>query len=230
MKKIGILCATAKELSPFLTTIQNKKAKEYAMHSFYIGKIADVEVVVVYSGCGKINASITTQLLIERYEVDAIIFSGIAGGIKEEIEVFDTVVCTASTFHDTDNGIYMDFPVMDEPIFYADDYLVSLARKAAGGIKRKIYFGIATTGDRYAEPIHPDALCIDMETASAAHTCYMNQVPFVAIRSISDNNKEAGQEAINRNYEKAAYQSYQFVYTMLQELGKDTDYLSDSFR
>lgn len=66
-----------------------------------------------------------------------------------------------------------------------------------------------------------DALCIDMETAAAAHTCYLNKVPFVEIRSISDNNKESGQEAINRNYEKAAYQSYQFVYTMLHELGKE---------
>ena len=160
------------------------------MHSFYTGKIADVEVVAAYSGCGKINASITAQLLIDRYQVDAIIFSGIAGGMKEEIEVFDTVVCTASAFHDTDNEIYADFPVMDEPIFYSDRNLVSLARKAAEGIGRKIHFGLATTGDRYVEPVHPDALCIDMETAAAAHTCYLNQVPFVAIRSISDNNKE----------------------------------------
>ena len=58
------------------------------MHSFYTGKIADVEVVVVYSGCGKINASITAQFLIEQYQVDAIIFSGRAGGMKEEIEIY----------------------------------------------------------------------------------------------------------------------------------------------
>lgn len=221
MKKIGILCATVKELSPYFSIIQNKKQTKYAMHSFYTGKIADAEVAAVYSGCGKINASITAQLLIDRYQVDAIIFSGIAGGMKEEIEVFDTVVCTASTFHDTDNEIYTDFPVMDEPIFYSDRNLVSLARKAAEGIGRKIHFGLATTGDRYVEPVHPDALCIDMETAAAAHTCCLNQVPFVAIRSISDNNKEAGQEAINRNYDKAAYQSCQFVYTMLQDIYTD---------
>jgi 5''-methylthioadenosine/S-adenosylhomocysteine nucleosidase len=221
MKKIGILCATAKEVNPYLSTIEIKKASEYAMHCFCNGLIAGTEVIAVYSGCGKINASITAQLLIDRYQVDAVIFSGIAGGMKEELEVFDTVVCTASVFHDTDNEIYTDFPIMDEPIFYADEHLVSLARKAAEGMERKIYFGLATTGDRYVEPIHPDALCIDMETAAAAHTCYLNKVPFVAIRSISDNNKEPGQEAINRNYEKAAYQSYQFVYAMLHKLGKE---------
>ena len=190
MKKIGILCATAKEVYPYLSTIEIKKASEYAMRCFCNGLITGTEVVAVYSGCGKINASITAQILIDRYQVDAVIFSGIAGGMKKEIEVFDTVVCTASVFHDTDNEIYMGFPVKDEPIFYA-------------------------------EPIHSDALCIDMETAAAAHTCYLNKVPFVAIRSISDNNKESGQEAINRNYEKAAYQSYQFVYAMLHELEKE---------
>lgn len=221
MKKIGILCATAKEVNPYLSTIEIKKASVYAMHYFCNGLIAGTEVVVVYSGCGKINASITAQLLIDRYQVDAVIFSGIAGGMKKEIEVFDTVVCIASAFHDTDNEIYTDFPVMDEPIFYADEHLVSLAKKAAEGMERKIFFGLATTGDRYVEPVHPDALCIDMETAAVAHTCYLNKVPFVAIRSISDNNKESGQEAIIRNYEKAAYRSCQFVNAMLHELGKE---------
>ncbi len=221
MKKIGILCATTKEFNPYLSTIEIKNESVYAMHNFCNGLIAGTEVVAVYSGCGKINASITAQLLIDRYQVDAVIFSGIAGGMKKEIEVFDTVVCTASAFHDTDNEIYTDFPVMDEPIFYADEHLVSLAKKAAEGMERKIFFGLATTGDRYVEPVHPDALCIDMETAAAAHTCYLNKVPFVAIRSISDNNKESGQEAIIRNYEKAAYRSYQFVNAILHELGKE---------
>lgn len=211
MNKIGILCATIKELNPYFSVIQNMKVDEYAMHSFYTGEIGGIEVVAAYSGCGKINASITAQILIDKYQVDAIIFSGIAGGMKQEIEVFDTVVCIASAFHDTDNEIYTDFPVMDKPVFYADERLVSLARKAAEKMERKIYFGLATTGDKFVEPIHPDALCIDMETAAMAHTCYLNRVPFIAIRSISDNNKEAGQEAINKNYETAAYRSFQFV-------------------
>lgn len=216
MKKIGILCATAKEVNPYLSTIEIKKASEYAMHCFCNGLIAGTEVIAVYSGCGKINASITAQLLIDRYQVDAVIFSGIAGGMKEELEVFDTVVCTASVFHDTDNEIYTDFSVMKEPVFYSDDRLTALAKEAAGRIGRKIHFGVATTGDRYMEPIHPDALCIDMETAAVAHACYLNRIPFIAVRSISDNDKEAGQEAINRNYDKAVQRSYQFVSEMLE--------------
>ena len=111
--KIGIICATARELAPYLSVMQIRKTDECAMHSFHNGTIKDICTTAVYSGCGKINASIMAQLLI----------------------------------------------------------------------------------DRYMEPIHPDALCIDMETAAVAHACYLNGVPFIAVRSISDNDKEAGQEA-----------------------------------
>ncbi len=106
------------------------------------GTIKDICTTAVYSGCGKINASITAQLLIDRYDVDAIIFSGIAGGMRKEVKIFDTVVCTASSFHDTDNEIYTDFPVMKAPVFYADDGLTALAKEAAGRIGRKIHFGV----------------------------------------------------------------------------------------
>ena len=81
--------------------------------------------------------------------------------------------------------------------------MTALAKEAARRIGRKIHFGVATTGYRYMEPIHPDALCIDMETAAVSHACYLNRIPFIAVRSISGNDKEAGQEAINRNYDKA---------------------------
>lgn len=216
--KIGIMCATARELAPYLSVMRLRETDECAMHSFHDGTIKDICTTAVCSGCGKINASITAQLLIDRYDVDAIIFSGIAGGMKKEVQVFDTVVCTASAFHDTDNEIYTDFPVMKEPVFYSDDGLTALAKEAAGRIGRKIHFGAATTGDRYMEPIHPDALCIDMETAGVAHACYLNRIPFIAIRSISDNDKEAGQEAINRNYDKAVQRSYQFVSEMLERI------------
>lgn len=80
--KIGIMCATARELVPYLSFMQIRKTDECAMHSFHDGTIKDICTTAVCSGCGKINASITAQLLIDRYDVDAIIFSGIAGGMR----------------------------------------------------------------------------------------------------------------------------------------------------
>lgn len=218
MNKIGILCACEKEVAPYLANMYEKNTSEYAMHTFYSGKIRDMDVVAVFSGCGKINAAITAQQLIDRYGVDTIIFSGIAGGMTENTNTFDTVVCTASEFRDTNNEIYSDFPIMEKPIFYADEYLCEIARNAAMRADWKIHFGLATTGDIFTNNISQDALCIDMETAAAAHTCYMCKIPFIAIRSISDNNIDKGQEAIKRNFDKAAYQSYRFVDEMIASL------------
>ena len=215
MSKIGILCACEKEVVPFIQNMQNVSTTEYAIHTFYSGSLKEMDAVAVFSGCGKINAAITAQQLIDRYEVDTMIFSGIAGGLTEDTDVFDTVVCTASDFRDTNNEIYSDFPVMKEPIFYADEHLCEIARNAAKQVYWKIHFGLATTGDIFTDNINPNAICIDMETAAAAHTCYMCKVPFIAIRSISDNNIDQGQEAIKRNFDKAAYQSYRFVEAML---------------
>lgn len=219
MSKIGILCACEKEVKPYIATMQNASVTEYAMHTFYSGRIKGIDVVAVFSGCGKINAAITTQQLIDRYKVDTIIFSGIAGGLTNDTSILDTVVCIASEFRDTNNEIYFDFPVMEKPVFYADKHLCEIAKSAAVQADWKIHFGLATTGDIFTDHISPDALCIDMETAAAAHTCYMCNVPFIAIRSISDNNIDKGQEAINRNFNQAAYQSYRFVEKMLSLLG-----------
>ena len=144
--KIGIMCATAREPFPYLSVMQIRKTDECAMHSFHDGTIKDICTTAVCSGCGKINASITAQLLIDRYDVDAIIFSGIAGGMRKEVKIFDTVVCTASSFHDTDNEIYTDFPVMKAPVFYADDRLTALAKEAAGRMGRKYILGLQPQG------------------------------------------------------------------------------------
>ena len=218
---LGILCACEREIAPYITSMCNPTVTEYAMHTFYSGKIKGVEVVAVFSGCGKINAAITCQQLIDKFGVDTIIFSGIAGGMKDDINIFDTVVCTASEFRDTDNEIYSDFPVMEKPVFYADRHLCKIAEDAASQADWAIHFGLATTGDIFTENISPDAVCIDMETAAAAHTCYMCNIPFIAIRSVSDNNTDKGQDAINRNFDKAAYQSYRFVEAMLALISQE---------
>lgn len=221
MNKIGILCACEKELKPYLTVMRNPVSTEYAMHTFYSGRIKEMDIVAVYSGCGKINAAITAQQLIDQYGVDSVIFSGIAGGMTKDTGIFDTVVCTSSEFRDTDNEIYADFPIMESPVFYADDQLVKIAEKAAQQADWRIHFGLAATGDIFTKNISPDALCIDMETAAAAHACYMSGVPFIAIRSISDNRAEQGQEAIDRNFAEAAMRSYRFVEGMLSVMKEE---------
>ena len=215
MGKIGILCACEKELRPFIPDIVQKAVSKYAMHTFYSGKIKGIDIVAVYSGCGKINAAITAQQMIDRYSVDTILLSGIAGGLKTSTKIFDTVVCIASEFRDTDIDIYSDFPVLESPVFQADSHLIDLAQQAAKAADWPVHFGLTTTGDIFTDRISPNALCIDMETAAVAHVCYMNRVPFLAIRTISDNTADNGQDVIERNFDRAAYRSYRFVMKIL---------------
>lgn len=221
MNRIGILCACEKEIKPYLADMEKTSVTEYAMHTFHSGTIGGKNIIAVFSGCGKINAAVTAQQLIDKFDVDCIIFSGIAGGLTRETNIFDTVVCTASEFRDTNNEIYSDFPVMESPVFHADSHLLETARKAAFLADWNIHFGLATTGDIFTDNISPEALCIDMETAAAAHACYLCGIPFIAIRSISDNNSDKGQETINRNFERAAAQSYRFVKKMLSFCGEE---------
>ncbi len=215
MGKIGILCACEKELRPFIPDIVQKAVSEYAMHTFYGGKIKGIDIVAVYSGCGKINAAITAQQMIDQYSVDTILLSGIAGGLKTSTKIFDTVACIASEFRDTDIDIYSDFPVLESPVFQADSHLIDLAQQAAKAADWPVHFGLTTTGDIFTDRISPNALCIDMETAAVAHVCYMNRVPFLAIRTISDNTADNGQDVIERNFDRAAYRSYRFVMKIL---------------
>ena len=86
--KIGILGACEKEIKPYLSDMQDMTVSEYAIHTFYCGKIKEIEVVAVYSGCGKMNAAITAQQLIDKYGADTILFSGIAGGMAENIAIY----------------------------------------------------------------------------------------------------------------------------------------------
>lgn len=215
MGKIGILCACEKELRQFIPDIVQKAVSEYAMHTFYGGKIKGIDIVAVYSGCGKINAAITAQQMIDQYSVDTILLSGIAGGLKTSTKIFDTVVCIASEFRDTDIDIYSNFPVLESPVFQADSHLIDLAQQAAKAADWPVHFGLTTTGDIFTDRISPNALCIDMETAAVAHVCYMNRVPFLAIRTISDNTADNGQDVIERNFDRAAYRSYRFVMKIL---------------
>lgn len=89
MKKIGILCAGDTELAAFLPYVKETEVIEKAMLVFHCGNIDRVEVVLLYSGVCKVNAAIAAQLLIDCFAVDCIINAGTAGGIQEQVQLFD---------------------------------------------------------------------------------------------------------------------------------------------
>lgn len=116
--KIGIICAGDREVAPFLPHIKNAKVTEKAMLKFYEGSINDVNIVTLYCGVCKVNAAIATQILIDTYGVDIVINAGTAGGMNNELEIFDTVISTEVAYHDVAPNILTEFHPWLDTVFF----------------------------------------------------------------------------------------------------------------
>ena len=230
MKKIGIICAGDEELKPFLPHIENIVITEKAMLKFYEGKLNSVLIIALYSGVCKVNAAIATQILIDTYCVDSIINAGTAGGMDKNINLFDTVISTQVAYHDVDDGILTEFhPWMPTVYFDADEELLNIA-KIISDKNKKVHLGRMVTGEKFIEDNKRDSinrkylpLSVDMETASIAHVCYVNMIPFISIRSITDTATHSGIESFEKNCEKASVISKDIVLDFLKLLSDSHD-------
>ncbi len=226
--RAGILCAGDKEAAPFLPLIENCKVTEKAMLRFYEGTINGTEAVVLFSGVCKVNAAIAAQILIDTYGVNVIINSGTAGGMNSGVEVFDTVISTEAAYHDVDAGILTEFhPWLETVFFKADPELLALSRKAVSGIavEGKVHWGRMVTGEAFVTDEGRQAinerfapLCVDMETASVAHVCHVNSIPFISVRSITDTAEHSGVGSFEENCKKAAAIAKDITVALLAEL------------
>ncbi|MCT4545018.1 MAG: 5'-methylthioadenosine/adenosylhomocysteine nucleosidase [Vallitalea sp.] len=200
MSIVGIIGAMEEEVAVLKEKMVIDKVEKFASLEFYIGKMYDKDVVVVRCGIGKVNAAVCTQLMIDKFNVDMIINTGVAGAVSNELEIGDIVISKDALQHDMDAtgfGYKLgDIPRMDVSCFSADEKLMELAREAS---KQKItnhhvYVERIVSGDQFISDIKTkeqllsnfEAFCTEMEGASIAHVCYLNKIPFVIIRSISD--------------------------------------------
>jgi adenosylhomocysteine nucleosidase len=197
---IGIIAAMAEELEILLKdlTLEEKIAK--ANMTFHKGKVYGKDVVAVVCGIGKVNSAICTQILASEYKVDKIINVGVAGGIGKEIYPGDIVVAENLVQHDMDTTAFGDkvgqIPRLDTFDFKCDKEMVAIAKKACEEISELNSFtGRIVSGDQFIANIEKiqwldkefGAISCEMEGASIAQVCYLNSIPFVVIRSISDN-------------------------------------------
>lgn len=212
--KIGIICASENELKPFFEDFQESTVVEKTRIKIHIGKVDSHDVYLLYSGVCKVNAAIATQVLIDNFSVDAIINSGVAGGMDEKIRIFDTVISTEVAYHDVSEEILTEYhPWMKSVFFKADEKLLGSSRESVKNIDTKgtVYFGRMVTGEafitddgrqRILDEFSP--LSVDMETGSIAHVCYVNEVPFIAVRSITDTADHSGSDFFEKNCETAS--------------------------
>ena len=226
--KIGIICAGDEELSPFLPLIKDCKTVEKAMLKFHIGRIAGMEIAALFSGVCKVNAAIGVQLLVDLFGADMIINSGTAGGMDPGLDIFDTVISTEVCYHDVAPDILTEFhPWMESVFFKADLKLISLSKTAVKKIRPdgKVVWGRMATGESFItdegrlkinQEFSP--LTVDMETASIAHVCYVNRIPFLSIRCITDTAEHSGLDNFDENCAKASVIAKDITVALLTEI------------
>lgn len=225
--KVGIVCAGDREVAPFLAMIEDCTISEKAMLKFYEGKIKGVNVVILFSGVCKVNAAIATQVLIDFYNIDYIINAGTAGGMNPELEIFDTVISTEVAYHDVAPKILTKFhPWMETVYFKADQQLLDMTKRIADKTtKGRMFWGRMVTGEAFItdegrEIINDEfaPLTVDMETASIAHVCYVNKMPFISIRCITDTATHSGSESFEENCTEASMISRDITIALLNKI------------
>lgn len=197
---IGIIGAMDEEVAKLKEEMEHVKVLTKASMDFYQGSIGGHEVVVVRSGIGKVNAAVCTQILADTFSVRCIINTGIAGSLRSEINIGDIVLCTDAVEHDMD-AVAFGYPLgqiprMDTLSFEADASLRAAAKAACQKVLPDlgVYEGRVVSGDQFVSDGQKkewllstfDGLCTEMEGAAIGHVAYVNHIPFLVIRAISD--------------------------------------------
>jgi len=223
--KIGIIVAMDKEL---------KQLRQV---------FADSPVRVEKCGIGKVNAALGAQRMISEWRPDVIISSGCAGGHGDGVCVRDVVVSTELAYHDVYCGTAIDnttiygqvqgmparFPADAQLVKKSEELTMALAAEGnTDGIRPRIHHGLIVTGDWFVDSKekmrdiighYPDAIAVDMESAAIAHTCYINNVPFISFRIVSDTPLSDSRASMYHDFwSNVAQQSFQITKTFVDLL------------
>lgn len=228
---IGIVGAMDEEIALLLEQLIHPKEEVQAGNRYYSGLLHGHEVVICKSGVGKVNAAITTQVLVDRYHIQRLLFTGVAGAVAPNLNIGDLVISTACIQHDMDVTALGykrgQIPYQETSIFEADPALVAIAEEVCQTLfANRCMKGIVLSGDQFianrdqVRALYDEfnGVCTEMEGAAVAQACMVNQVPFVIIRSMSD--KADGSAHVNfaEFTVKASAHSYRIVSEMLKQM------------
>ena len=228
---LGIIGAMESETEQFYSMMTDVKVAVTAGMKFYQGKLKGKDVVIVQSGIGKVNAGICSQILVDLYHVDAIINTGIAGSLKNEINIGDIVLSTDTLQHDVDASKFGyepgHIPQMDVMAFNADEHLIEVGLACCKKVNPDIqaFTGRIVSGDQFIGDDDKKnwlretfgGYCTEMEGAAIAQAAYLNQIPFLIVRAISD--KADGSVVMDYNtFEAAAIEHSLRLVTAMVEM------------
>ena len=214
----AIVSAMHEELSAVLALMPDEHKQTVAGREFWLGHLHGQPVVAVLSRIGKVAAATTAAVLIERFAVSRIVFTGVAGGLAAGVEVGDVVVADSFLQHDLDASPI--FPQYQVPMYGVDRFaadpglseqLARAAQLALPGVR--LHRGLIVSGDRFVsttaesralQAALPQALAVEMEGAAFAQVCHDYAVPFAAVRTVSDRADDAAHVDFTRFIQEVA--------------------------
>ena len=221
MKLIGIIGAMEVEVASLKEMMTDVTIRTKASMEFNHGYLNGKEVVVVRSGIGKVNAGICTQILVDDYGVDCVINTGIAGSLRNEINIGDIVISTDAVQHDMDVRIF-GYPLGEIPQMGVLSFLCHLCKEVNPEIQ--VFRGRVVSGDQFISSKEVknhlieefNGSCAEMEGAAIAQGAYLNKIPYVVLRAISDK----ADDSATMDYPTFESEAARHCVNLLQEMVK----------
>lgn len=210
MNTIGIIGAMPSELADIRKTLGEAEVRHISGFDFYINIYNGKTIINACCGIAKVNAALCTQVLADSFAPDCIINTGVAGGMNSNVKVCDIVISTEVLPHDLDLRFLTDYPPHCG-IFKADKDLIKAAEKVCRDFGVDSFRGRIVSGEAFvsdntlkaAIQVSWTPYAVDMESAAVGHACYLNKIPFVSVRCISDNADDEGAMSFDE-FEKIA--------------------------
>ena len=222
MNKIGIIVAMEKELEPILEYYTDaKEVLNKAGYTFLSTKVNHNEIIMTCCGIGKTNAACAAQIMIDNLNINALISTGVAGGMSDKLKTLDTVIAEKTMFHDITPRFLENYQP-NCSVYCADKKMKELALK----VFPNAYEGLIISGDAYIDSKEKkdelvkiySPLAVDMESSAIGLCAYRNEIPFLSVRSISDSADEETTADPDEFERKAAKQSADFLNKFLKAL------------
>lgn len=220
------------EVEELKSQLSNSSVTVKANMEFHEGVLSSTNVVIVRCGVGKVNAALCVQILADMFQVSHIINTGVAGSLNAALNIGDILVSTQAIYHDVDATVWGyqpgEVPQMGIREFPADRHLIELSLQICKQINPDIHAqsGRIVSGDQFIsdravkqrliDVFHGD--CAEMEGAAIAHGAYLNQIPFVIIRAISDKADDSAQVEYPVFEKAAARHSARLVSVLVDQI------------
>ena len=230
--KIAIMGAMPEEIEPLIAKLDNVTTTIYAANKYYEGTYKGKEVVVAYSKIGKVFATLTATMLIEKFGCDILLFSGVAGAISDDLKIGDLVIADGLCQHDLDITAFghpYGYVPEGEVCIPTDVGLRNIAKEVAAAKGIALKEGVIATGDQFiANPEKKEwigevfkAHALEMEGASVAVVCNALNVPFFILRAISDAADMDASFNFDAFLESSAKISADFILSMVEHIQED---------